>query len=70
MDKSSLVRLYLDYGDIIYHIPHNVCEFSHSAVLTDGMENLESVQYSAASAVGVSRVTAREAVMMSFFGNH
>ena len=22
------VRLHLDYGDVIYHIPHNICEYS------------------------------------------
>ena len=45
------VRPHLDYGDVIYHIPQNVYEFSHSVVLTNQMEKLESVQYSAALAV-------------------
>ena len=42
------VRPHLDYGDVIYHIPHDVCEYSHSVVLTNQMEKLESVQYSTA----------------------
>ena len=55
------VRPHLDYGDVIYHIPHNICEFSHSVVLTNIMEKLESVQYSAALAVtGAWRGTARD----------
>ena len=55
------VRPHLDYGDVIYHIPHNICEFSHSVVLTNVMEKLESVQYSAALAVtGAWRGTARD----------
>ena len=37
------VRPHLDYGDVIYHIPHNICEYSHSVVLTNQMEKLESV---------------------------
>ena len=45
------VRPRLDYGDVIYHIPHNICEYSHSVVLTNQMEKLESVQYSAALAI-------------------
>ena len=28
------VRPHLDYGDVIYHIPQNICEYSHSFVLT------------------------------------
>ena len=27
------VRPHLDYGDVIYHIPHSICKFSHSVVL-------------------------------------
>ena len=46
------VRPHLDYGDVIYHIPAKVCEFSGS---------VESVQYSAARAItGTWRGTSRE----------
>ena len=38
------VRPHLDYGDVIYHIPHNICEFSHSVILTNQMEKLEYVR--------------------------
>ena len=57
------VRPHLDYGDVIYHIPARVCEFSHSVFLPNQMEKLESVQYSAALAVsGAWRGTSREKV--------
>ena len=50
------VRPHLDYGDVIYHIPAKVCEFSQNIVLPNLMEKIESVQYSAALAVtGTSR---------------
>ena len=45
------VRPHLDYGDVIYHIPARVCEFSQNIILPNLMEKLESVQYSAALAV-------------------
>ena len=55
------VRPHLDYGAVIYHIPHKVCEFSHSLKLTNQMEKLEAVQYSAALAVtGAWKGTSRE----------
>ena len=55
------VRPHLDYGDVIYHIPAKVCEFSGNFVLPNLMEKLESVQYSAALAViGTWRGTSRE----------
>ena len=55
------VRPHLDYGDVIYHIPHNICEYSHSVVLTNQMEKLESVQYSAALAItGAWKGTSRD----------
>ena len=45
----------------MYHIPHNICEFSNSVILTNQMEKLESVQYSAALAVtGAWKGTSRE----------
>lgn len=55
------VRPHLDYGDVIYHTPQNVCEFSQNITLSNQMEKLESIQYSAALAVtgawkGTSRV--------------
>ena len=45
------IRSHLDYGDVIYHTPGNICEYSHSIVLAHQMETLESVQYSAALAM-------------------
>ena len=55
------VRPHLDYGDVIYHIPAKVCEFSHNIILPNLMEKLEAVQYSAAIAVtGTWRGTSRE----------
>ena len=45
------VRSHLDYGDVIYHIPAKVCDFSSNITLPSLMEKLESVQYSAARAI-------------------
>ena len=54
------VRPHLDYGDVIYHAPAKLCEFSHNEILISSMEKLESVQYSAALAVkGTWRGTSR-----------
>ena len=36
------VRPHLDYGDVIYHIPSKVCEFSQNIFLPSLMEKLES----------------------------
>ena len=44
------VRPHLDFGDVIYHIPAKVCDFSSNMTLPSLMEKLESVQYSAARA--------------------
>ena len=55
------IRPHLDYGDVIYHIPGNICDYSHSVVLTHQMEKLESVQYSASLAVtGAWKGTSRD----------
>ena len=55
------VRPHLDYGDVIYHIPSKVCEFSQNIILSNFMEKLESVQYSAALAVtGTWKGTSRD----------
>ena len=55
------VRPLLDYGDVIYHFPAKVCEFSSSVISTRLMEKLESVQYSAARVItGTWRGTSRE----------
>ena len=55
------VRPHLDYGDVIYHIPAKMSDFSQNIVLPNLMEKLESVQYSAALAVtGTWRGTSRE----------
>ena len=35
------VRPHLDFGDVIYHTPHNICEFSRIVVLTNQMEKLD-----------------------------
>ena len=60
------VRPHLDYGDFIYHIPRSMCEFIHCVKLTNQMEKLEAVQYSAALAVtGAWKGTSREKYMMS-----
>ena len=45
------VRPHLDYGDVIYHIPAKICEFSQNTFLPNLMEKIESVQYSAALAI-------------------
>ena len=64
MPKSDSLKErgnHLDYGDVIYHIPPKVCEFSQTVILPNLMEKLESVQYSAALAVtGTWRGTSRE----------
>ena len=62
---NELYKLYarphLDYGDVIYHIPAKVCEFSQNIILPNLMEKLESVQYSAALAViGTWRGTSQD----------
>ena len=55
------VRPHLDYGDVIYHTPAKICEFSHDTTLNTHMEKLESVQTSAALAVtGAWKGTSRE----------
>ena len=55
------LRPHLDYGDVIYHTPAKICEFSHDTMLKTHMEKLESVQYSAALAVtGAWKGTSRE----------
>ena len=55
------VRPHLDYGDVIYHAPAKMCDFSRNIILPNLMEKLESVQYSAALAVtGTWRGTSRD----------
>ena len=55
------VRTHLNHGDVIYHTPAKICEFSHDTTLNTHMEKLESVQYSAALAVtGAWKGTSRE----------
>ena len=41
------VRPHMDYGEVIYHIPAKVCDFSGNLVLPNLMEKLESVKCSA-----------------------
>ena len=62
---NELYKLYerphLEYGDVIYHIPAKMCAFSLNITLSNMMEELESVQYSAALAVTRTwRGTSRE----------
>ena len=58
---KSYVRPHLDYGDVIYHVPHNECELSHTPFLTRNMGKLEQIQYSAALAIpGAWKGTSRE----------
>ena len=57
------VRPHLDYGDVIYHIHHKICEFCQSFKLTYQMERLEAVQYSATLAVtGAWKGTSRKKI--------
>ena len=52
---------HLDYDDVLYHNPANVCEFSNNIILPHLMEKIESVQYSAALDVtGAWRGSSRE----------
>ena len=72
---NELFKLYvqphLEYGDVIYHIPAKVCEFSGNTILSSLMEKLESVQYSAALAVtGTRRGTSREKHTLNLVGSH
>ena len=65
------VRPHLDYGDAIYHILAKVCEFSGNATLSNLMEKLQSIQYSAALAItGAWRGTSRESFTLSLVGSH
>ena len=64
---NEMYKLYVwphfEYGDVIYHIPHNMCEFGHSFKLTNQMEKLEAVQYSAALAItGAWKSTSHEKI--------
>ena len=55
------MRPHLDYGDVIYHTPAKICEYSQNIILPNLMEKLEAVQYSAALAVtGTWRGTSHE----------
>ena len=55
------VRPHPDYGDVIYHIPAKVCEFSQNVIISNLVEKLEPVQYSVALAVtGTWKGTSRE----------
>ena len=42
------MRPHLDYGDVIYHIPAKVCNYSQNIILPSLMEKIELIQYSAA----------------------
>ena len=45
------VRPHLDYGDLIYHIPTRIYDFSQNIIVPNSMEKMESVQYSATLSV-------------------
>ena len=45
------MRPHLDYGDVIYHIPAKVCNYSQDITLPSIMEKTESVQYSVAPTI-------------------
>ena len=62
------VRPHLDYGDVIYHIPPKVCEFSQTIILPNQMEKLESAQYSAAQEHGGEHCV--RSCTQSLAGNH
>ena len=48
---KMFVRPHLDYGDVIYHIPHTINLFDSSINLHPLMEGIEKVQYHAALAI-------------------
>ena len=57
------VRPHLDYGDVIYHIPQKVNDFSREVTLHRLMERLESIQYSAGLAItGAWKGTSRSKI--------
>ena len=70
LSRQTLTELYklyvrpnLDYGDVIYHIPQKVNDFSHEITLHRLMERLESVQYSAGLAItGAWKGTSRSKI--------
>ena len=49
------VQSHLDYGDVIYHFPRNMYEFSHCVKLTNQMEKLEAELAVACAWKGTSR---------------
>ena len=62
---NDLYKLYvgpnLDYGDVICQDAPKLCEFSGNTTLSNQMEKIESVQFSAALAVlGAWREASRE----------
>ena len=64
------LRTLLDFGDVLYHSPAKVFEFSNNIILPRLMEKLESVQYSAVLAVtGAWRGSSRESCTQSSDGN-
>ena len=65
---KSYVRPHLDCGDVIYHVPHNECELSHTPFLTRNMEKLEQIQYSAALAITGKELPVKN-YMMNLAGN-
>ena len=59
--RPLVEKVYLDYGEVIYHDLPNVCEFNGNTTFSTQMERIESVRYSAALVVsgawtGTSRV--------------
>ena len=48
---KMFVRPHLDYGDVIYHIPHTQSVVDSTISLHPSMERMEQVQYQAALAI-------------------
>ena len=45
------MRPHLDYGDVIYHVPAKICNYSQDIILSNLMQKVELVQYSAVLAI-------------------
>ena len=61
------VRPHLDYGDVIYHIPAKVCEFSGSVILTSLM-GVRSVFCCASNYGNMERNITRKAIRRTWLG--
>ena len=68
LPRKTLNELYkLDYGDVIYHIPHNQCDFGQEISPNNHRGKLQSVRYSAGLALtGAWRGTSRKKLYEEF----